>query len=147
MSNLYSKGIERKKEKEESEYLKEIKAKTEYKKKVEDIFETITNIQIEREKVEKKERKGIDELQQKLHTIGRFSISASVVDKFDYDNFVRQPDKPIGQQYRELELIIENILKKHRHDVDIVLKTIHDGYEHLEEIEEMEKQFKEVEGE
>ena len=83
MSNPISKGIERKKEKEESEIMKELKAKTAYKKQKEDIFETIESIQKERQDSIKREKIKIEELQERLGEIGLFAISLYSVNYFN----------------------------------------------------------------
>ena len=74
MNNPFSKDIERKKAKEESEYMKEVKAKTAYKKRVENVFETIQKIKKEKEKIKEEEYLQSIKLREKCIEIGWFPI-------------------------------------------------------------------------
>lgn len=78
MSNIYSKRIERKKEKEESEYLKEMKEK--YSPKIKkDLFQLISKIQKDEKILSREKKKTLLELQLKLMSIGLYAIDLKSV--------------------------------------------------------------------
>lgn len=152
MSNPISKGIERKKEKEESEYLKEIKAKTAYKKQKEDIFELIAKQIIEEKKIANKRHKFELELQKKVIKIDLFLINLDTVKES-----IEKSKESVGLDQALLrvrawtEYITREYIygcKKCNEKIDNVLDDINDGYEKLEQIEEqlaiIEKQKKSI---
>lgn len=122
MSNPYSKKIELKKEKQESEYLREMKEKTKYKK-YENIFDTIQQIKEEKEKINEKEYQQFIKFREKCIEIEWFPISIECIkERFnrlpfkesitweDYQTTSNIKNDVKNEMFDFLQIIVEDIV-------------------------------------